>query len=128
MPRLLAQAQYFFGREYSQISRIVKAVIIFINGRWLKLVEDNLDYFAPRFGLYNTAPITAKYINLFGIMDPKYALTVLFTDGTQRQHNRCRRTNFSGHRKIYCYGYSMCQEQLLAIKASVRNAASSSLI
>ena len=29
----------------------------------------------------------------------------LFTDGTQRQHNRDRRTNFSGHKKFYCFGY-----------------------
>ena len=29
----------------------------------------------------------------------------MFTDGTQRQHNRNRRSNFSGHKRFYCYGY-----------------------
>ena len=38
-------------------------------------------------------------------MDPKYLNTALFTDGTQRQHNRDRRSNFSGHKKYYCLGY-----------------------
>ena len=105
MPRLLAQAQEFFGLEYSQISRIVKAVVVFLSSHWLHLIGDAFDYFAPRFGIYNAAIIN-KYSTINnGIMDPKYALTAMFTDGTQRQHNRNRRTNFSGHRRIYCYGF-----------------------
>ena len=40
-----------------------------------------------------------------GVVDPKFINTALFTDGTQRQHNSGRRTNFSGHKHYYCYGY-----------------------
>lgn len=104
MPRLLSSAQYFFGLEYSQISRIVKSVVMYISRRWQHLVDSNLNFYAPRFETYSAA-ITQKYFSVYGINDPKYTRTALFTDGTQRQHNRNRRSNFSGHRKIYCYGF-----------------------
>ena len=52
-----------------------------------------------------SADITNKYLALYEAMDPKYQNTALLTDGTQRQHNRDRRTNFSGHKKYYCFGY-----------------------
>ena len=70
MPRLLAHAQYFYGREYSQISRIVREVARFLIVRWHHVVDDNLDYFAQRFPLY-CAAITAKFVQLNGLMDPK---------------------------------------------------------
>ena len=71
---------------------------------WQHLVDDNLDFFAPRFLSYRAA-IHRKYIFLHGFVDPKFINTALFSDGTQRQHNRDRRTNFSGHKHFYCYGY-----------------------
>ncbi len=63
-----------------------------------------LGFFAPRFLSYRAA-IHRKYIFLHGFVDPKFINTALFSDGTQRQHNRDRRTNFSGHKHFYCYGY-----------------------
>jgi hypothetical protein len=105
MPRLLSSAQCFFGIEYSQFSRIIKATIRFIITTWRHLIEDNFDFFAVRFPLYNNA-IRAKYLQLNdGIMDPRYENVATFTDGTQRQHNRDRRSNFSGHKRYYCLGY-----------------------
>ncbi len=88
MPRLLSSAQCFFGIEYSQLSRIVKATIrFFIITTWRHLIEDNFDFFAIRFPLYNNA-IRAKYLQLNdGIMDSRYENVNMFTDGTQRQHN-----------------------------------------
>ena len=38
-------------------------------------------------------------------MDPRYENVAMFTDGTQRQHIRDRRSNFSGHKRYYCLGY-----------------------
>ena len=63
-----------------------------------------LGFFAPRFLSYRAA-IHRKYILLHGFVDPKFINTALFSDDTQRQHNRDRRTNFSGHKNFYCYGY-----------------------
>ena len=103
-PRCLAVAQDFYGLEYSQISRIIRTMISLLMAEWRHLIDDNLEFYSPRFTIYRNA-ITAKYIELYGVMDPKYARTSLFTDGTQRQHNRDRRTNFSGHKKFYCFGY-----------------------
>ena len=105
MPRLLSSAQCFFGIEYSQISRIIKAIFRLIISTWRHLVDDNLDFFSVRFPLYNNA-IRAKYMQLNdNIMDPHYQNVATFTDGTQRQHNRDRRSNFSGHKRHYCLGY-----------------------
>ena len=98
MPRLLSSAQCFFSIEYSQFSRIIKATIRFIITTWQHhlMIEDNFDFFAVRFPLYNNA-IRAKCLQLNdGIMDPRYENVAMFTDGTQRQHNRDRRSNFSG--------------------------------
>ena len=103
-PRTLAFAQEFFGIEYSQISRIVRTTIRIIMLEWQHLIDNNLDFFTPRFPMYSAA-ITNKYLSLYEAMDPKYQNTSLLTDGTQRQHNRDRRTNFSGHKKYYCFGY-----------------------
>ena len=81
MPRLLSSAQCFFGIEYSQISRIIKATIRFIINTWRHLIEDNLEFFAIRFPIYNNA-IKAKYLQLNdGLMDPRYNNTAIFTDG-----------------------------------------------
>ena len=103
-PRCLSIAQEIYGLEYSQISRIIKAMIILIMTEWRHLVDDNFAFYVPRFALYSQV-ITAKYLELHGAMDLKYARTALMTDGTQRQHNRDRRTNYSGHKGFYCYGY-----------------------
>lgn len=103
-PRLLSTAQEEFGLEYSQISRIVRTMIYTIMIEWQHLIDDNLEFFAPRFPAYCTA-ISNKYLALYQAVDPKYALTALLTDGTQRQHCRDRRTNFSGHKRMYCFGY-----------------------
>ena len=103
-PRTLASAQEFYGLEYSQLSRFIRAIIRLIMDEWQHLVDDNLDFFAPRFLSYRAA-IHRKYIFLHGFVDPKFINTALFSDGTQRQHNRDRRTNFSGHKHFYCYGY-----------------------
>ena len=54
-PRTLASAQEFYGLEYSQISRIIRTVIQNIMFEWQYLVDDNLDFFSPRFLHYSTA-------------------------------------------------------------------------
>ena len=58
-------------------------MISLLMAEWSHLIDDNLFFFAPRFTLYRNA-ISAKYIELYGVMDPKYEFTSLFTDGTQR--------------------------------------------
>ena len=47
-PRTLASAQEFYGLEYSQISRFIRAIIRLIMDEWQHLVDNNLDFFAPR--------------------------------------------------------------------------------
>ena len=103
-PRTLAIAQDFYGLEYSQLSRIVRTTIPTLAMNWQHLMDNNLDFYSPRFEMYNAA-IVNKYIQLYGLIDMKYATTSLFSDGTQCQHNRDRRTNFNGHKKFYCLGY-----------------------
>jgi hypothetical protein len=64
-PRKISVMQEIFGREYSQISRIMKAVWNFLDTTWSRLVTDNLDYFVGRLPEYNRC-FRAKYFRLHG--------------------------------------------------------------
>jgi hypothetical protein len=69
-------------------------------------VTNNFAFFVPRFPAYKAA-ILAKYQQVHPnlAMDPKYDEVALFSDGTKRKHNHDRQTNYSGHKRFYCYGY-----------------------
>ena len=104
-PRKLSRMQDEFGREYSQISRILKTVWQFINLTWGRLVTNNLAYFVPRFPEYNRC-FLAKYRSKHGFgCSPRFQNTSMFTDGTKIQLNRCDQVNYSGHKHIYCYSF-----------------------
>jgi len=67
-PRKLYHMQIIFGREYSQISRIMKAIFQYLNTRWGHLITpgpNNLDYFVPRLEEYNRC-FLVKYQQLHG--------------------------------------------------------------
>lgn len=94
------------GLEYSQVSRFLKFMWLFM---WMraqpKLAHTNLPFFVARFQHYQMC-IAAKYTALHGVaMDPRYTQVAMFTDGTQRRMPRNRRTNYSGHKKMYCLGF-----------------------
>ena len=111
-PRKLFAMQEVFGREYSQISRILKCIWEHMDTRWGHLVTNNLNWYVAngRLAYYN-AKFLAKYLqtNLVlaaGAGVPNHwALVALMTDGTQVQMNRDVRLNFSGHKWYYCFGY-----------------------
>lgn len=52
MPRLLCNAQEFFQREYSQLSRIIKATIQYLMEHWRHLVDNNLNFSQIDFVLF----------------------------------------------------------------------------
>ena len=58
-PRCLAVAQEVYGLEYSQISRIIRTMISLLMAEWRHLIDDNLEFYSPRFTIYRNA-ITAK--------------------------------------------------------------------
>ena len=66
-PRTLASAQEFYGLEYSQISRFIRTMVLSLMSEWQYLVDNNLDFFSPRFQLYGTA-INGKYMQLYNVM------------------------------------------------------------
>lgn len=104
-PRKLSTMQKVFGREYSQISRVLKAMWVYIDTTWGHLVTNNLDYFVPRFPEYNRA-FRAKYQALHGHpCSPRFNDTALLTDGHKVAINRDLRINFSGHKWMYCLSF-----------------------
>ena len=64
-PRKLFEMQIVFGREYSQITRVLKAIWNYINLRWGHLVNNNLAYFVPRLKEYNRC-FKAKWFRIHG--------------------------------------------------------------
>jgi hypothetical protein len=104
-PRKLATMQEVFGREYSQISRIMKFFWEHIQVNWAFLVTNNLPYFVPRLPQYNRS-FRAKYQQLHGhACSPRFEDTALMTDGHKLQINRDLRINYSGHKHIYCLSF-----------------------
>ena len=104
-PRKLSRMQTEFGREYSQISRILKAVWVFMDINWGHLVTNNIPYFVARLPEYNRR-FLAKYQRVHGFpCSPRFSRTALFTDGTKVQINRGQQINYSGHKHIYCYSF-----------------------
>ena len=45
--------QKVFGREYSKLSRVLKAVWTFLDDTWSHLVTNNIEFFVNRFPNYN---------------------------------------------------------------------------
>jgi hypothetical protein len=82
-PRTSASAQEFYGLEYSQISRFIRAIIRLIMDEWQHLVDDNLDFFAPRFLSYraNTFFCMASWtLNLSILLFSQMVLNVSITE------------------------------------------------
>lgn len=104
-PRKLHGMQREFGREYSQISRVLETIWSFMDLTWGHLVTNNLPWFQPRLELHNNK-FSAKYLEIWNVPPAPYWQDIsLFTDGTQVQMNRDIQVNFSGHKSFYCFGY-----------------------
>jgi len=105
-PRRLFNMQTMWGLEYSQISRFMKGMWLYLNGAWGQKVTSNLAYFVPRFPYYNSK-IIDRYTAVHNVaaIDPKFQHAAIFSDPTKRRCNKGRRTNYSGHKKMHCYGF-----------------------
>ena len=64
-PHHIFTMQKLFGREYSQISRVLKAIWNDLNARWGHLVTNNIPFFVPRFQECNRL-FLGKYTQLHG--------------------------------------------------------------
>ena len=102
-PTKLFKMQKLFGREYSQVSRIIRATFKYIDDTHKHLVSNNsIRLFAHRFALYNQK-FKVKYQSLHGVVTPPHWNNVaMFSDGTKLKTTRNVRQNFSGHKKVYC--------------------------
>ena len=102
-PTRLVTLQKIFGREYSQLSRVLKEVWMFLNNRWKHLVTNNIPYEVSRFPMYNVC-VRRKFSKLFPNtpMPARWRRIALFSDGTKLQINRDVPVNYSGHKRIYC--------------------------
>ena len=85
-PRKLHSMQNVFGREYSQISRVLKAVWTYLNLVWGHLVTDNLNYFAERFELYNRCFINnrGRFVTLLAFIETKKSVSLLIVKRRKR--------------------------------------------
>lgn len=102
-PKKLFNMQIVFGREYSQISRVLKAVWTHLNREWRHLVENNMAYFVPRFPEYNRC-FRVKYQQLHGHpCSPRHLLDAMMTDGHKLRIKKDLAINYSGHKHMYCY-------------------------
>ena len=117
-PTRLVSVQVLFGREYSQISRIVKAVFEFIDRRWKHLIQNNIAFFVPRFPMYNQA-IIRKYarMNNGAIIPRRWRNTAIFVDGTKNFINRTNPINYTRYKKRYCLSYMVgtCPDGMICI-------------
>ena len=100
----LSDLQEHFGIEYSQLSRICTATINTTVEKNFRLVFRNLDFFQPRFAMYNAA-----IRNRIGEDLPGAALdTALFTDGKSPQVSRPGGPDinqarvYNGHHRVHC--------------------------
>lgn len=105
-PDRLDDFQERWGREYSQISRILDATFRFIDDNHKHLVSNNSTrYFAHRFPLYNRQ-FKRKYAQVNGVPVPAWWDRVaLFTDGTKLYTTKNYRRNFSGYKERTCLSF-----------------------
>jgi hypothetical protein len=105
-PRKISCAQEKFGREYSQISRIMKRIWDFMNTRWAHLVTNNLNYFVPRLPYYNQCLLRkGQALNFGGLMPARWSHTALLTDGHKIRINDDEQVHFSGHIHAHCLSF-----------------------
>jgi hypothetical protein len=105
LPRTLFAMQEIFGREYSQISKILKAVWNYFNSTWGWLVTNNLAYHARR-GAHNNAHFIALYLKKHGHLPaPRFLKVAWWMDGHKVAINRDLRIYFSGHKWFYCLSF-----------------------
>jgi len=106
-PERLDDMQERWGREYSQISRILDATLRFIDENHSHLVSNNsIRYFAHRFNLYNRM-FKLKYMQINGVANvPLYwDMISVFSDGTKLYTTRNYRRNYNGWKRRYCLSF-----------------------
>ena len=84
--RTLTTVQRKYGIEYSQISRILKCVWLFMSHTWSHLVTDNFAFFVRRLAMYNACFIKKyKSHNNVNVVPNHWKKVALFTDGTKQR-------------------------------------------
>lgn len=110
-PRRLVDEENIFGREYSTASRTFKAVIKFLDHEHSHLLQDNLEYFLPKFPEYNRAILEKISVANNGIIPERERQTAFFLDGTKREicrpagNDNIQRAVFDGRKKRHNLGF-----------------------
>ena len=101
----LTDLQNHFDVEYSQISRLVTYVYHWLDDRWRHVIEENMDFFVPRFQLYNDR-FCAKYEEVHGhVPHPRWEDVAGVIDGTKHRSTANFEANYNGHKKYTCLAY-----------------------
>lgn len=103
----LSDLEIHFGLDNSLLCRIFNATVEQVVTEKHHLLFDNIDYFVPRFGIYNSA-IRSKILSQ-GFQLPGAAMdTALFTDGKSLRicrpggHDINQARVYNGHHKVHC--------------------------
>lgn len=102
-PMRLSSMQTLFGREYSQISRIIRAVFLHIDSIFSGLVTNSLKYFVNSFPYYNEK-FKRKFCSKNNVNEVpvRFRNVACVVDGTKVFTTKNLEVNFNGWKHRYC--------------------------
>ena len=106
-PGNLTDMQRAWGKEYSQLSRIFKSMILFLHDQHSYLIKDNIAFFVPWFPLYNKLIKQRIAAKNNGVVPEELEDIAVFVDGTIRpickpsKNNNIQRCVYNGKDKVH---------------------------
>ena len=106
-PGNLVDMQHYWGKEYTQLSRIFKAMVDYIHEQHVHLIKNNIEFFVPWFPQYNEVVRRRIAAKNNGVVPEELADIAVFIDGTIRPidrplgNNNIQRAVFNGKDKVH---------------------------